>query len=134
MRADTLRGFARGCGIEILGYEQGLCRLRCQIGEGHLNPYGKAHGGLLFTLLDTAAGHAARTVCPADKAVVTQCGDIHFLRPVPPGPVTAVARVLKAGRRTALVSAELYDAAETPLVYGSFEIFYVDLPSPGAQE
>jgi acyl-CoA thioesterase len=42
-------------GIDVL--EDGACRLA--IGQRHLNEAGVAHGGVLFTLADTALGLAA---------------------------------------------------------------------------
>ena len=121
-RPDPLEGFGRFCGLEPVEIGEGVCSYRCQIGEKHLNPHGFAHGGILFTLMDTAAGAAAGTL---HRNVVTQCGGVHFLRPAMPGLVTATARVLKSGRHTALLIAEVFDEQGKRLSYGDFEIFYV---------
>ena len=120
------QGFTGWCGISFEEISRGLCRTVCDITEHHLNPWGVAHGGVPFTMMDTAAGVAAQTTGPDGKASVTQSADIHFLRPIFPGRVTAEARVLKAGRNTALVTVDLTDSSGTLLNRGEFEIFYVD--------
>ena len=123
---DPREGFGVFCGLEPGEIAKGEAVFRCRIDQRHLNPHGIAHGGILFTLMDTAAGTAAATLCGASRGLVTQCAGIHFLRPALPGLVTARAQVLKSGRRTALVIAEIFDEAEKRLSYADFEIFYLD--------
>lgn len=120
------RGFTGFCGVDFEAVGPGYCRTGCTVTEHHLNPWGAAHGGLAFTVMDSAAGVAALTCCPEGKATVTQCADSHFLRPVPPGRITAEARVLKSGRNTALVSVDLTDSEGRLLNRGEFEIFFAD--------
>ena len=119
-------GFTGFCGVDFEEVGPGYCRTGCTVTEHHLNPWGVAHGGVAFTVMDSAAGVAALTTCADGKATVTQSADTHFLRPVLPGRITAQARVLKAGRNTALVSVDLTDSSGKLLNRGEFEIFYVD--------
>lgn len=117
-------GFVGFCRIVREQSGDGFCRVSCQIGPEHLNPAGIAHGGVGFTMLDTAAGIAALSLCPEGQGVVTQSADTHFLRPLRPGPARAEARVVRSGGRSAFVLADLLDGEGTLCVHGAFELVY----------
>lgn len=53
--------FSTWMGIEILECELGRCRVGMTIRKDMLNSMGKAHGGISYTLADTAFGFAANT-------------------------------------------------------------------------
>lgn len=119
-------GFDECCAIEYRSVGGGSCRACCEIGERHLNSYGIAHGGVIFTLMDCAAG-AASAYCGAEaRPQVMQCADVHFLRSVKGGCLTALAQVEKSGRKTALVAVKVTDADEKLIAEGLFESFYLD--------
>lgn len=119
-------GFTGYCGARIERAHDGFCRVSCRIQARHLNPHGMAHGGAVFTLMDTAAGVAGTTTGGEIRKVVTQCADVHFLRPVKPGNLHAEGTVIKSGRQTALVTVNALDDDGVLHAYGTFEIFYID--------
>ena len=53
--------FSQWLGIEILECELGRCKVALTIREDMLNSMGKAHGGISYSLADTAFGFAANT-------------------------------------------------------------------------
>lgn len=53
--------FSTWMGIEILECELGRCRVGMTVRNDMLNSMGKAHGGISYTLADTAFGFAANT-------------------------------------------------------------------------
>ena len=53
--------FSSWMGIEILECEIGRCKVGMTVREDMLNSMGKAHGGVSYTLADTAFGFAANT-------------------------------------------------------------------------
>lgn len=118
--------FVHYCGIVRERIDKGFCRVGCRVEKRHLNHIGIVHGGLSFTLMDTAAGQSGLTLCGEDRTVVTQCADIHFLRPVRAGRICAEGRIVKEGRRTALAQVELLDQNGVCCVYGTFELFFVE--------
>lgn len=126
MADKTTEGFVKTCGIEVEDYGGGHCTLSCRLDERHLNPGGTAHGGLLFTLMDTAAGIAAKFAHETQRDLVTLCADAHFLRPALPGKVIAKGELIKEGHRTGLASADVFDSEGKLLCHGDFEIFYTD--------
>ena len=86
------------------------------------NIYGMAHGGVLYTLLDTSSGFAVRSY--GDR-VVTLTGTVNYLVAGKESScLLAKARVVRKGGHTAVVSAEVFDDKGTLLANGSFN-FYV---------
>lgn len=57
----SLDPFSSWLGIEILECEIGRCRVAMTVREEMLNSMGKAHGGITYSLADTAFGFAANT-------------------------------------------------------------------------
>ena len=88
-----------------------------------MNPMKTAHGGLIFSLLDVAAGVAARS---GGRMTVTQNANIYFLRPgVNTEKLTAKGRVIKEGRHTGLCEAEIFMDDGTLIAKGTATVFYI---------
>lgn len=60
-RCRARDAFVRLLGIELASAGPGRATTRVTIDERHLNFFGTAHGGLVFSLADTAFGVAANT-------------------------------------------------------------------------
>ena len=78
----------------------------------HYNPIGSVHGGVLATLLDTAAGCSVHSTLAPGELYTSLDLTVKFLRPVTveSGRLRCEGSVLQRGRRTALAQAQLYDA------------------------
>lgn len=116
------RGFTLDLGIRFRKLDEGYAELEMPMEDRKRNIYGMAHGGVLYTLLDTSSGFAVRSY--GDR-VVTLTGTVNYLVA---GKETAYllskARVVRKGGHTAVVSAEVFDDKGTLLANGSFT-FYV---------
>ena len=79
--------------------------------EFHYNPLGSVHGGVIATLLDSAAGCAVHSVLAAGEGYTSVDLTTTYLRPITAatGLVTAEGTVLSRGGRTALAQAQLTD-------------------------
>ena len=89
-----------------------------------LNPLGMAHGGLIFTLCDVATGVAART---GGRITVTLDSNIHFLRRAKDTEkLVARGRVVKEGRTTGLVTAEVFNDEGKLIATADMTVYYVD--------
>ena len=53
--------FSRWMGIEIIEVKEGLCKIRCSIGKEMINGFEVAHGGIIYSLADTALAFSAIT-------------------------------------------------------------------------
>lgn len=65
------------------------------------------HGGAMGAVADIAAGYAGLTVAPEGMEVVTAEYKINFLGSFQGGALRATGRVLKAGRRLIVTTAEV---------------------------
>ena len=75
--------------------------------EFHYNPLGSVHGGVIATLLDTAAACAVHSTLPAGVGYTSLDLTTKFLRPVSvaSGLLRCEGTVISRGRRTALAQA-----------------------------
>lgn len=81
--------------------------------EFHYNPLGSVHGGVLSSLLDTAAACAVHSTLAPGEGYTSLDLNVKFLRPVTldSGLLTCEGTVIQRGRRTALAQAEVKDEA-----------------------
>ncbi len=81
--------------------------------EFHYNPIGTVHGGVISTILDSALGCAVHSLLPAGKAYTTLELKVNFLKAITKnnGELTATGKVIHSGSKTALVEAQVTDAA-----------------------
>jgi len=91
--------------------EDGRVVVTLQPQEFHYNPIGTVHGGVVATLLDTAAACAVHSTLPAGVGYTSLDLTTKFLRPVTieSGLVRCEGRVVHRGSRTALAEASLTD-------------------------
>ena len=101
--------------VDICGFraERGTVTVEMRAQEFHYNPLGCVHGGMLATLLDTAAACAVHSTLGVGEGYTSLDLNTKFLRPVTveSGLLTCVGTVIQRGRRTALAQAELSDEA-----------------------
>ncbi len=69
------------------------------VNDRHLNPNGVVHGGVVFTLVDTAMGRATMSVLEEGRICASIEVAVRYLRPINGGRLVATASVLRAGRR-----------------------------------
>ncbi|MFI2711633.1 PaaI family thioesterase [Micromonospora sp. NPDC018662] len=100
--------------------------------EFHYNPLGTVHGGVLSTLLDTAAGCAVHTTLPVGVGYTSLDLNVKFLRPVTvaSGTLRCEGTVLQRGRRTALAEARLTDPANRLVAHATSTCLLFPLPPP----
>lgn len=92
---------AKLLGIRMEGHGAGWCKLTLRIGEGMLNAYGAAHGGVIYSLADVAFAVACNS--RGSKAVAISM-NIHYRRPAALGDLlTAEALEESVGRTTSLI-------------------------------
>jgi acyl-CoA thioesterase len=86
-------------GIRLLRARDGEAELALSVGAVHGNIHGLCHGGVIFTLADTAMGFAALSGGANGAAVtaLTQGATINFLSPAREGE-ELLARAVLAGR------------------------------------
>ncbi len=91
--------FGRLLGIKFDEVGEGRSTATLEVKQHLLNILGIAHGGVTFSLADSASGAAAMSAFGA-PGIVTQDMQIRYHGPVKPGIVTAQAEVIHFGTRT----------------------------------
>ncbi len=94
-----------GASLETLA--PGLCSIAAPIGPNVRQQHDVGHAGLTFSLGDTAAGYAALTLMPEGAEVMTVEMKINLMAPAAGARLIATGRVVKAGRRLTVVTAEV---------------------------
>lgn len=98
-------------GAGIAGIGDGCITLTAPILPGARQQHGVGHAALTFALGDTAAGYAALTQMPEGAEVMTAEMKINLLAPAAGDRLVAEGRVVRAGRRLSVVTADVW--AET---------------------
>jgi uncharacterized protein (TIGR00369 family) len=95
------------------------CGVRAQ--TFHYNPLGGVHGGMISTLLDTAAGCSVHSTLAVGEGYTSLDLTVKFLRPVTvdSGQLRCVGSVVSRGRRTALAEAQLFDENDKLLAHAT---------------
>ncbi len=95
-------------GADLTRIEPGRVEAELALGQQHQQQRGFAHGGLVATMADLAAGFAAVTLVAESQGVVTSDLKISYLNPGVGQRIKAIGWVLKAGRRLHFCEAEVW--------------------------
>ena len=101
--------FAQLLGIELDDIGPGTATLGLNIRKQLTQNHGVVHGGAIASLIDTATAFAIISLLSRGERVTTVDLTVSYLRPLTEGRMTATARVLRAGQRLLVVSAEVFD-------------------------
>ncbi|HXV42760.1 MAG TPA: PaaI family thioesterase, partial [Anaerolineae bacterium] len=94
-------------GFRLTSIEPGQAIFEYEANEGHANPMGTLHGGILCTIADSAMGMAYASRLEAGESFTTLEMKINFLRPVWQAKLRAIGRVIKNGRTIGLVACDI---------------------------
>ena len=106
------QGLMRHLGARLLQAEPGLCVVALPYSDRVTQQQGGFHGGAMGALADIAGGYAALTVVPEGMEVSTVEYKVNFLAAFQGGELRATGRVVKAGRRIIVTTAEVMHLAE----------------------
>jgi len=101
--------FAKLLGLEVEEIDRGTATLGLTVEKKLTQNHGIVHGGAIASLIDTATAFAILSLLDPREKVTTVDLTISYLRPVSKGRLRASAKVVRAGRRLFVVSAEVFD-------------------------
>lgn len=102
--------------FDVTEVRSGTVVMRLDPNERHLRPGGTVSGPTLFALADVAAYCVVLAhIGPVALAVTTSL-NINFLRKPEPGPLSCTCRLLKLGKRLAVIEASIFGADGEDLV------------------
>lgn len=118
---NRMSPFTQLLGLEFDSLERGLCVLKLEIRAEHFNSTQRVHGGVIFSLLDSAMGAAAFSVLESHESTATVECKINYTRAVTGGELQCTGKVVHAGTRTVVVDGEVWqDGALVAKSLGTF--------------
>lgn len=117
--------FARALGLQMVDRAGGHCTMAIDINaKQHFSPQHAAHGGVAYSLADSAMGGALTSLLPDDMWCATLEMKFNYHVRVSEGRLTCKASVLHRGKRVANVEARLYQHDKlVSSANGNFVIF-----------
>ncbi len=105
------QGMMQPLSVRLLAVAQGTVTLAMPYSDRVTQQQGGFHGGAMGALADIAGGYAALTVTPEGMEVTTVEYKINFLSAFQGGELQATGRVIKAGKRIIVTTAEVVHVA-----------------------
>ena len=102
-------GIAHLLGMKIVRAQDGIGQVRIQVDERLMHPQQMVHGGVIFTIADTAMSMALMSVIPPGTPFGTIEAKINYLRPVQGGELLAEGKIIHEGGSTAVLEATIYN-------------------------
>lgn len=123
---NSRNNFCRRLGIQTTEITPGRAVVVKTIQPEDLNPLNVPHGGVYFSMADTACGSA---VASHNCAAVTVDANYHFFRSARIGDtITATAWEVKAGKTLHVCNVELRNQDDLLLGTGTFTFYQLDQP------
>lgn len=128
-RSFERQGLMSHLGATLLEAHEGRCVIEAPFGDHLSQQHGYFHGGVTAALADAAAGHAAISLLPEGKDVVTVEFKISLTHAARGGLIRAKAESVKAGRRLIVLRATVsVEQDDSELVCAEFLGTMIVLP------
>jgi uncharacterized protein (TIGR00369 family) len=96
-------------GFTIVSARKGEVEIAMDAEPHHLNVQGLVHGGVIATMLDSAAGMSVRTALGEGRRHVTAQLSVNYLTPASPGRLVARGSAVRVGVSIAYAESEVVD-------------------------
>jgi acyl-CoA thioesterase len=126
--------FTERLGFEYRGVLDGDYVIELALRPDHMSRAQRAHGGLLFSLLDTCLGRAVLEHLPQGRGCATVEMKINYFRPVQHGRVQTRARLREMTRRLAYAEGEIRNEEGKRLASASGTFFLTETMLQGERE
>lgn len=123
--------FNEHVGYAALGIVDDEYVIELTLAPRHMNRYGITHGGVLFSMLDTAMSRAWFDTLPeGENRGVTLEMKINYLKATAAGKLIAYGALVSSTRRTALVEGRIENAAGELVAKASATMILMEADSP----
>ena len=131
LRAEFPQAFHDGSGLSLERVDYGDCRVRLAYSDRYIRPGGTISGPTMMMLADFALYVAILSAIGPVALAVTTNFSINFLRRPDQRDILADARIMKLGKRLAVMEVTLYsDEGDEPIAHVTST--YSIPPNPGA--
>jgi uncharacterized protein (TIGR00369 family) len=110
--------------MEIKDLQWGTCLLGVELGEKHLQPFGKVHGGVIASVVDAGAFWAVFPQVERGMGLTTVEMKLNYLAPADRGRLMAEGRTIKIGKTLALGETYVRNG-ETLIAHGTATMMLV---------
>ena len=126
-------GYFQLIGMHLINAQDGKGEVGIQVDARLMHPQQIVHGGVIFTLADTAMSMALISVLPMGTRFSTIEAKINYIAPVVTGELSAEGIIVHRGRSTAVMESTVYNlkGAEKVMVarvLGTFHISASKMP------
>ncbi|QIK70050.1 PaaI family thioesterase [Erysipelothrix sp. HDW6C] len=119
---ETNNSFMQHNGIEIVDVYEDYASTRVNFSNELTNYYGFFHGGVYFTLADSAAGLASRS---NGANYVTLNANINFMKAVKSGYIYSKARVMSRTTKICVVNVDIFDDHDQLVNSGTYTMYRI---------
>jgi acyl-CoA thioesterase len=119
--------FAELLGMRAKSVGEGRARFELAVETRHLNPNGILHGGVIYSLADTAMGAALFNLLDPGEQCTTLEIKMTYLAPVTGGTIAADAGVVQRTKRIGVLEAKVFGDGDR-LVALATGTFYIQAP------
>lgn len=120
---NSFLGYNHHNGIKLVELGEGHSIVEVKLTRDSLNPQGSAHGGLIFSIADTAAGCACLS---RGRMAVTLSGNVNYLRPGLGDYLRAEAVEQHYGSKTAVYRVSITDPRQNKVAELTMTFFLSD--------
>lgn len=106
-----------------------MADIELETGHFHLQPYGKVHGGVLATLIDTATFWSAFMRISEESGLVNIDLKLNYLKPVVNERLRAEGRAIRSGKSISYAEARVLDENNDLVAHGTSTL--MTLPGKG---
>ena len=125
---NTNNPYTQRQGVMVVEIRQGYARVVKTVAPDDVNPLGIPHGGVYFTMADSACGSA---MAAYGTMAVTVDASWHFLRSAKVGDtLTAEAHEVKSGKTLCVMDVRILNQEDALLGTGTFTFYRLDKPLP----
>jgi acyl-coenzyme A thioesterase 13 len=101
--------FADVLAMRLIDVSNGSAVFALTIQPAFLQNHGVLHGGVIASLIDTAAAFSVSSLLQPGETTTTIDLTIHYLAAVTEGEIVAKSEVVRAGRKVVILSIQVHD-------------------------
>jgi uncharacterized protein (TIGR00369 family) len=118
--------FTDHLGFRTLGMQDGAFVIDLDLERRHMSRADRAHGGVLFSMLDTALGRAVIEELPPGRGCATVELKINYFRPVQRGRIRASGRCVQRTKSLAYAEGDIVNEEGKLLARATGTFFLTD--------
>ena len=109
IKAGELNPFGELIGLNFAKCEAGYSQCTLEINQSLMNPFGKLHGGVMYSMIDTGMGIALYNSLTDDERCATIAIQISYFSPVTSGTLICDSKLIRRKGTIGFLEAKVKD-------------------------